>query len=146
VSAQLRGYDFFADLFTRRRAAQYFVIRSLTALRCAADIVERLRLLSEDDLRVLAVPSFLTFAQRAFCAAAIAARPASESDLRRRRRRTRPRPTAADPTAVRPKISGNVFRMAAISASSVSTTATAPRRAKLVSCSMDKCVDLVAKS
>jgi len=146
VSAHVRGYDFFGDGFARRRAAQYFFIRSAIALRCAADIVERLRLLPTDDPRLLAVPSFLTFAQRAFCAADIAARPAAESDPRRRPRRTRPLPPAADPPAGLPDISGNALLIASISASSVSTTATAPRRAKLVNWSMDNCVDVLAKS
>src|SRR5689334_21731469 len=74
---------FFAPAF--RRSAQYFRIRSAAAFLAARDI--RRRFLGDDVVAVRAcavapgaeaLRVALIFAQRAFCAAAIAARPAAE--------------------------------------------------------------------
>src|SRR2546426_8706335 len=75
-------------------------MRWLTALRCAADIAERLRLPATARLSRPALAAFLICAQRAFCAATMAARPAADS-LPRRRREDRRRRTTPDRKSTR---------------------------------------------
>ena len=121
-------FYFFAPAFAARFAAQYLRIRSPTAFRAAADIPLR--------LRVLAFLPFLIFAQRAFCAAAIVARPAADSFPRLRLLRPFRRVTPVSPDTLGP---GNARLIWATSASISATTATAPRLASFVSCSNESC-------